>query len=213
MGIKILTADKSHVLYAEQICALMEVEAQKRGTGIAKRKPEYIEKKMNQSQAIIALDDDALVGFSYIETWSHNEYVANSGLIVHPDYRGAGMAKAIKSAIFELSKQLFPDAKIFGITTSPAVMKINSDLGYEPVDFSQLTQDESFWAGCGSCPNYDILNRTNKKHCLCTGMLYHPKQGAIITPSAKKERWQKFKKKIKFSNPMLKLYPFKKDKS
>ena len=188
----------------------MAVEAQKRGTGIAKRKPEYIENKIAQGNAIIALDKDILVGFSYIETWSHREYVANSGLIVSPEYRGLGIAKTIKASIFELSKKLYPNAKIFGITTSPAVMKINSDLGYEPVDFKQLTQDELFWAGCQSCPNFDILTRTQKKYCLCTGMLYQPKVGAEVTPSAKKARWQRFKAKLAFAKPIKKLNPFNK---
>ena len=53
-------------------------------------------------------------------------------------------------------------------------MKINSELGYVPVTFSELTDDEMFWKGCQSCVNYDILTRTNRKHCLCTGMLYDP---------------------------------------
>jgi hypothetical protein len=50
-------------------------------------------------------------------------------------------------------------------------MKINSELGYRPVTFSELTQDEDFWKGCQSCPNYDILLRCNHRMCLCTGML------------------------------------------
>lgn len=210
MGIQILTASESHVLYAEPICALMEIEAQKRGTGIAKRKPEYIVKKMLQSQAVIALDGDNLVGFSYIETWTHQQFVANSGLIVHPDYRGKGLAKAIKKAIFELSKKNYPQAKIFGITTSPAVMKINSDLGYEPVDFAQLTQDEDFWKGCSSCPNFDILTRTNRKHCLCTGMLYDNKSLAPQSPDAKLARWSRFRARIVKAKERIKQYSIKK---
>lgn len=104
------------------------------------------------------------------------KYVANSGLIVHWDYRGQGLAKKIKAKAFELSKKKYPEAKLFGITTSLPVMKINSDLGYKPVTFSELTQDETFWKGCQSCPNYDILSRNNRSNCLCTGMLYDPKK-------------------------------------
>ncbi|MDA0844159.1 MAG: GNAT family N-acetyltransferase, partial [Bacteroidetes bacterium] len=61
---------------------------------------------------------------------------------------------------------------IFGITTGSAVMKINYQLGYQPVTFSELTDDPKFWDGCQTCLNYDILTRTNRKMCLCTGMLY-----------------------------------------
>jgi hypothetical protein len=69
---------------------------------------------------------------------------------------------------------LYPDAKVFGLTTGLAVMKINSELGYEPVTYSELTQDEAFWAGCKSCINYEILTQKQRKHCLCTAMLFDP---------------------------------------
>ena len=154
----------------------MAASAAARGTGIAKRSPEYIETKMDEGKAVIALTKDGTwVGFCYIETWSHNEYVANSGLVVSPDFRKGGVAKAIKSTIFKLSRQKYPDAKIFGLTTGLAVMKINSDLGYEPVTYSELTQDEAFWAGCKSCVNYDILMSKQRKNCMCTAMLFDPK--------------------------------------
>lgn len=154
----------------------MESSAKARGTGIAKRSPEYIEQKMREGKSVIALTDNGTwVGFCYIETWSHGEYVANSGLIVAPDFRKSGVAKRIKERIFELSRKLYPEAKIFGLTTGLAVMKINSDLGYEPVTYSELTQDEAFWAGCKSCVNYDILMSKDRKNCLCTAMLYDPK--------------------------------------
>ncbi|HCT53817.1 MAG TPA: GNAT family N-acetyltransferase [Balneola sp.] len=161
-------------MYAEEICALIEKAAQQRGTGIAKRDPNYIKTKFENQNAVIALDGGKLVGFCYIEIWESKKYVANSGLVVHPDYRGLGLAKKIKGKAFELSKKKYPTAKLFGITTSLPVMKINSDLGYKPVTFSELTQDETFWNGCQSCPNYDILSRNDRKNCLCTGMLYDP---------------------------------------
>lgn len=154
----------------------MASSAKARGTGIAKRSPEYIQQKMREGKAVIAFNEDGIwAGFCYIETWSHGEYVANSGLIVSPNFRKGGLAKAIKKKIFELSRQKFPDSKIFGLTTGLAVMKINSDLGYEPVTYSELTQDEAFWAGCKSCVNYDILMSKERKNCLCTAMLYDPK--------------------------------------
>lgn len=186
---KIVIADKSHSVYADIICQTIAEAAQVRGTGIAKRKPEYIITKMENGNAVIALDGDTFAGFCYIEAWSHAKFVANSGLIVHPDYRNLGLAKQIKQKIFEHSRQKFPDAKIFGITTGLAVMKMNSELGYKPVTFSELTDDQSFWNGCQTCKNYDVLQRTEQKMCLCTGMLFDPK--AKQEPKAKKRQFDK----------------------
>lgn len=171
---QILIATPAHVSLAEEICALIEETAKIRGTGIAKRSPDYIEKKIHEGKAVIALTTDGkLAGFCYIESWGKNrDFIANSGLIVKSEFRESGLGKIIKKASFELSRHKFPRAKLFGITTSPAVMKINYDLGYRPVAFHQLTDDEAFWAGCKSCINYDILIRTNHKYCLCTAMLY-----------------------------------------
>ena len=153
----------------------MESSAKARGTGIAKRSPEYISQKIDEGKAVIAVTPDGKwVGFCYIETWE-GEYVANSGLIVSPEFRKGGVAKAIKQRIFQLSREKYPEAKIFGLTTGLAVMKINSELGYEPVTYSQLTQDEKFWAGCKSCVNFDILMSKERKNCMCTAMLYDPK--------------------------------------
>lgn len=173
---KILVANESHIGYAQEICDEMASSALARGTGIAKRSPEYIQEKMREGKAVIAFAPDGKwAGFCYIETWSHGQYVANSGLIVAPAYRKGGVAKSIKKKIFELSRQKYPDAKLFGLTTGLAVMKINSELGYEPVTYSELTQDEAFWAGCKSCVNYDILMSKERKNCMCTAMLYDPK--------------------------------------
>jgi hypothetical protein len=172
---KILTADASHQDFAQIICDEMESSAQARGTGIAKRSPDYIKAKMREGKAVIAFTEDYIwAGFCYIETWSHGEYVANSGLIVAPSFRKSGLAKKIKGKIFDLSRKHYPNAKIFGLTTGLAVMKINSDLGYEPVTYSELTQDEAFWAGCKSCVNYEILMSKDRKNCMCTAMLYDP---------------------------------------
>lgn len=174
MAISIVVADISHVGHADFFCQLMADAATKRGTGIAKRSPEYLTQKMIEGKAVIALFDEKPIGFCYIESWGHEQFVANSGLIVHEDYRKTGLAKQIKTKILALSQEKYPTAKIFGITTSLAVMKINSDLGYKPVTFSELTDDEQFWKGCNGCVNNDILKRTGRKHCLCTGMLLDP---------------------------------------
>lgn len=171
------TPDDAH--YAETITTEMEESAKARGTGIAKRSPDYIRQKMTEGKAVIALTTDGTwVGFCYIEAWQHEKYVANSGLIVSPAFRKSGVARDIKKKVFELSRKKYPNAKIFGLTTGLAVMKINSDLGYEPVTYSELTTDEEFWKGCRSCVNYDILMAKERKNCLCTAMLFDPEEAA-----------------------------------
>lgn len=204
MDISITVANTTHLSLAEQICELMEKAAQKRGTGIAKRAPSYVKAKMKEGKAVVAVDQDGgqLAGFCYIESWGHDKYIANSGLIVHPHYRKLGLGRKIKERIFQLSREKYPDAKIFGITTSMAVMKINSDMGYRPVTFSELTQDEEFWKGCQSCPNYDILTSEDRKDCLCTGMLYDPEKKQDNAEkqdesNQKARRWEKFKRSVR----------------
>lgn len=187
----IIIADKSHSIYANDICETISDAAQVRGTGIARRTPEYIMEKMEKGNAVIALDEDTFAGFCYIESWEHEKFVANSGLIVHPDFRGQGLAKKIKKVVFEHSRVKFPNAKVFSITTGLAVMKMNSELGYKPVTFSELTDDQSFWKGCQTCKNYDVLQRTEQKMCLCTGMLFDPK-----TKEKSKVHEHKYNKKV-----------------
>jgi hypothetical protein len=180
--VRVATPADKH--YAETITKEMEESAKARGTGIAKRSPLYIEKKMDEGKAVIAhTQDGTWVGFCYVEAWEHGKYVANSGLIVSPAFRKTGVATEIKGRVFELSRVLFPDAKIFGLTTGLAVMKINSDLGYEPVTYSELTTDEEFWKGCQSCVNFDILTAKGRKNCLCTAMLYDPKEKEAQKPA------------------------------
>jgi len=170
----IRVASAQDVEFAQHICDEMAESAKARGTGIAQRSAEYVANKMLEGKAVIAFHKDGTwAGFCYIETWS-GEFVANSGLIVNPNFRKSGLAKAIKERIFKLSRTKYPDAKIFGLTTGLAVMKINSDLGYEPVTYSELTQDEKFWEGCKSCVNYDILMSKDRKNCMCTAMLFDP---------------------------------------
>lgn len=174
MDVNICVANISHVKYAERICELMYISAQERGTGIAKRSPEYVAEKMIAGKAVIALAGEEFAGFSYIETWSHSRFVANSGLIIAHEFRKSGLARRVKAKVFELSRKLYPEAKIFSITTGLAVMKLNTELGFKPVTFSELTDDEEFWKGCQGCINFDVLQRNNRKMCLCTGLLYDP---------------------------------------
>lgn len=181
------TATAADTHYAETITKEMEESAKARGTGIAKRSPEYIQQKMEEGKAVIALTPEGTwVGFCYIESWEHEKFVANSGLIVSPAFRKSGVATEIKRKVFELSRKKYPDAKIFGLTTGLAVMKINSDLGYEPVTYNQLTNDEQFWKGCQSCVNYEILMSKNRQNCMCTAMLYDPVEKAKELEEKKK---------------------------
>lgn len=168
-------ATEDHIKYADHIVDLIYESALQRGTGIARRSPQYIIDKIRGEKAVVATCGDRLIGFSYIESWGHGDYVATSGLIVDPEFRKLGLAARIKSMTFELARKRFPYAKIFSITTSLPVMKLNSRLGYKPVTFSELTTDEEFWKGCEGCVNYDILCRNQRRMCLCYGMLFDPK--------------------------------------
>ena len=161
--------------FAKEICDEMEASAIARGSGISKRSPEFICGKIREGKAVIAVtENDRWVGFSYIETWSNGEFVSNSGLIVHPDFRKRGIASEIKNEIFKLSRQKYPEAKIFSITTGLAIMKMNAALGFQTVTYSEITKEEKFWKGCESCVNYDILRGKGCKVCLCTAMLFSP---------------------------------------
>lgn len=179
-GIRVVVADASHEKYVDTILQTITESAKVRGSGIASRTHEYLAKKMEERKAIIALDrDDEFAGFCYIESWENKHYVANSGLIVLPKYRGHHLATRIKKVAFSLSRLRWPNAKLFGLTSQIAVMRINTMLGYVPVTFAQLTQDDEYWAGCGTpeqprCVNCDILARTGRKYCVCTAMLYDP---------------------------------------
>ncbi len=218
----IIPATEKHLHYAETITQVMEESAKARGTGIAKRSPEYIKTKMKEGKAVIATTQDGVwAGFCYIEAWGHGKFVANSGLIVAPEFRKYGLARKIKGEIFKLSRTKYPESKIFGLTTGAAVMKINSDLGYVPVAYADLTDDEEFWKGCQSCVNFEILTAKNRQNCLCTAMLYDPAKKAkteevALRDDFKKnlklfERWTRLKKYVmlnikKTKNKTLNLF-------
>lgn len=174
--IKIKVADADDEKYVDTIIDTIREAAKKRGTGIAERTHEYVATKMKESKAVLALCGDRFAGFSYIETWGNKHYVTTSGLIVHPDYLGMGVARRIKDYTFTLARVRWPNAKIFSLTSGDAVMKMNTQLGYVPVSFNQLTDDDAFWKGCEGCCNHDILMAKNRKFCICTGMLYDPEK-------------------------------------
>ena len=168
-------ANINDIKYAEEIVNETAASALARGTGIGKRSAESVAQKMRDGKAVIALTSTGKwVGFSYFETWEDGKFVSNSGLIVAPEYRNSGVAKSIKDRIFRVSRRMYPSAKIFSITSGTAVMKMNAQLGFQPVAFAEITHDEQFWEGCKSCPNYDILERKKKCNCLCTAMLFDP---------------------------------------
>lgn len=175
MEIDVMVADASHEVYVDEILNTITAAAKVRGTGIAKRTHAYLAQKMKEGKAIIAITEEKeFAGFCYIESWGNKQYVANSGLIVVEKFRGQGLAKRIKKAAFLLSRLRWPHAKLFGLTSGAAVMKINSELGYKPVSFAQLTDDEAFWRGCEGCVNHDVLVRTERQYCICTAMLFDP---------------------------------------
>lgn len=175
-AIEVMVANKEHERYVDTILETIAAAAAVRGTGIAKRSPEYIITKMREAKAVIALQGERFAGFSYIETWGNRQYVTTSGLIVHPDFRGFGLAKRIKDMTFTLARIRWPKAKIFSLTSGAAVMQMNTQLGYKPVTFADLTDDEAFWRGCEGCINVDVLKRTDRKYCICTGMLFDPEE-------------------------------------
>jgi hypothetical protein len=174
--VRIYVAGRQHIRYVEEILTTIEESSKARGTGIARRSPDYVAQKMIEGKAIIALCENEFAGFCYIESWSNKQYIVNSGLIVNPKYRGMGLAKRIKRFSFNYSRRLYPEAKLFGLTSGAAVLKINHELGYRPVTFEQLTDDPAFWRGCQTCVNFDVLTRTDYKRCICTAMLYDPQE-------------------------------------
>ena len=179
-ALEYLVSSPRHGDLAEKISALIEEAAKEPGVALAQRSPDYIREKLNSGKAVLCLEKKGessnVVGFCYIETWSDGRYVANSGLTVRKEYRAFGVGKKLKEKAFELSRQKYPHAKLFGLTTNPAVMKINSSLGYRPTSYRELTQDEQFWAGCVTCPYHDILTRLKREMCLCTAMVFDPER-------------------------------------
>ena len=187
--IEVIVASPEHEVYVDTILQTIADAAKVRGTGIAKRTHEYLATKMKEAKAVIALSNGRFAGFSYIETWGNKTYVTTSGLIVHPDFRGIGVAKRIKDLTFSLARVRWPHAKIFSLTSGAAVMAMNTRLGYQPVTFADLTDDESFWRGCEGCVNVDVLHRTGRKYCICTAMLYDPEEHLPVKiPEAVLER-------------------------
>lgn len=186
-----MVADESHEKYVGTILDTIEIAARKRGSGIARRTHEYVAQKMREGKVIIALAGDEFAGFSYIESWGNKQYVATSGLIVADKFRNHGLAKRIKQAAFQLARLRWPKAKLFSLTSGSAVMKMNTELGYVPVTFSDLTDDEAFWRGCNGCVNHDVLTRTQRQYCICTAMLFDPEDPRCLMLEKLNKTWAK----------------------
>jgi hypothetical protein len=177
--ISIEVASDSHLTLADLICDTIKAGVVARGTGIAGRTPDDIREKIRSGKAVVAMHCNGdWAGFAYWAVWENGQYVSHSGLIVNPIYRQQGVADLLKHKLLDLTRAAFPHARIFSITTSQAVMSLNSKLGYHAVAFSELPQDERFWGQCAGCQHHDILHRTGGKYCLCTGMLLEPEQVA-----------------------------------
>ncbi len=187
----VMVADESHEKYVDTILDTIEIAARKRGSGIARRTHEYVAQKMREGKVIIALAGDEFAGFSYIESWGNKQYVATSGLIVTDKFRNHGLAKRIKHAAFQLARLRWPKAKLFSLTSGSAVMKMNTELGYVPVTFSDLTDDEAFWRGCNGCVNHDVLTRTQRQYCICTAMLFDPEDPRCLMLEKLNKTWVK----------------------
>lgn len=177
MNVNVMVADESHLAYAESVCHELYLSSQGDKIGIARRSPDYIRDKIRSGKAVIALTDTGgFAGFSYIESWGGKSFVANSGLIVPEMFRSQGVARRIKEQTFILSRKLFPDAKIFSMTTSAAVMRLNYEFGFRPVTYDDLTDDVEFWKGCEGCRNFPVLQEQKYRVCICTGLLYDPQE-------------------------------------
>ena len=176
MEISVEVASEEHIPYIKDILAAIYEASQDKNNSIVMRDPDYLAAKMKEGKAVIALCDGDFAGFCYIECWEEERYVANSGLIVKPEYRGQHLASRIKKKIFEVSREMFPNACIFSITKSQAVKKMNTALGFKQAPYEELTSDPKFWKGCDTCPYFPELLANNYKSCQCTGLLFSPEK-------------------------------------
>jgi GNAT superfamily N-acetyltransferase len=162
--------------YAATIANEMAYSSARRGTGIARRPPEYVMQKMDEGLAVIAVnaDNGAWAGFCCIEVWQHKKYVANSGLIVSPGYRGTGISKQIKIALFDHCRSKFPGARLFSLSASPAVIHMNKAMGYKVVSFAEVMSDELFLTGCESWVNYKELMSREQTRLPYVSMIFDP---------------------------------------
>lgn len=190
--VRIATSDDHK--YTTEITDELAYSATKRGISIARRTPEYAINKMDKGLAVIALNPENgdWIGFCCIEVWEHQKYVASSGLIISPKYRGMGIATMLKARLFELCQTKFPKAKIFSLTTNQAVIHANIDLGFKIVAFSEVLNDSLFMDGCKSWVDFSGLMNNNPTHAYYVAMVFDPTYSTILI-----NKWQYFTRKIK----------------
>lgn len=172
-NIIVRTAVAGDVHHVDTIIEHINQAAANPESGICKRSATLLTNKIIAGDAVIAVTpDDRWAGFSYIAAWDEDRFVSSCALTVADEFRQSGLARSIKSAILELARTKYEHAVVFGLTTSLAVMKINAQLGYKPVTYSEITNNEAFWESCKTCQHYDILERKQRKNCLCTAMVF-----------------------------------------
>lgn len=177
MYFEVTVATEAHIIYIKDILAAIYEASQVPGNSIVMRDPDYLALKMREGKAVIALcDDGSFAGFCYLECWQDEQFLANSGMIVKPEYRGQGLATRIKQEIVRVCHEMFPDAAIFGITKSEAIKKISLRLGFEEVPYTEITTDPKFWKGCDTCRHYDELLANGGRSCHCTALILKPQR-------------------------------------
>lgn len=170
-----------HTFWIKEICEVTLSLVISHGRDISEHSPELLETKMKKGEAVIAFASDGRwAGFSFISSCENGSYISNSALVIAPEFRHTGLVKKIKRKIFELSREMYPDACIFSLTSDLTVMKMNHKLGFKRVNFSELPSNSLFWESCKSCINCPVLMSQERKNCLCTAMLYNPKQNSPI---------------------------------
>jgi len=144
---------------------------------VAKRSPRLLREKIVGGQAVLALEDDELVGFAFWSTWQNGRFVSHSGLVVRPDRRGRALGRRLKWELTAASRRRHPDAALMSLTSSRAVRAMNRALGFVQVPLDHLTLDPAFWRGCEACRNHAELG-AHPDHCRCVGMILRPDRDA-----------------------------------
>lgn len=167
-------SNENHTPFAREIELLFEQVTNEKSIGINLKKGQYIGEKIIKGDAIIATKQGRLAGFCYLRNRNNDDYVSISGIVVVPQFRRLGLAKMMIEEIFQVARKKYPKAKLFSLTTSPEVMRINSIHGYKTVNYSKLSTSNKFWAECSDCLNYNFLQKNNNTRCLCSAMLFNP---------------------------------------
>lgn len=169
--------------YADNIAHEISISALLRNVAIEPRTGDYIFQKMIDGLAVIAIDNETeeWIGFCALDVWNHQRYVANTGLIVKPKYRGKNVSNLLKNKLFELARIKFPSAKIFSLTNKELIKKINIDLGFQEVEAREILYDPYFNTGMNSWVDFIEL----LKHSEESGhkaMVFDPESALVAIP-------------------------------